>query len=130
MTKPGRSPEETLLTEAFAASRRDTYEPDAPAEPSRIWWRARADELVEEEIRRRKRTTAPFTFVQRLATVVFFLLGETGAVLFLSLSLPAWEKSLAASGVSPLALTVLILAAFPTASLLYRFQRVIRGSSQ
>lgn len=130
MTKPDRSPEETLLAEAFAASRRDTYEPDAPADPSRIWWRARAEELVEEEIRRRKKTAAPFTLVQRLAAVVLFLLGETGAVLLLSLSLPAWEKSLAASGISPVTLTILILAALPTASLLYRFQRVIRGSSQ
>lgn len=127
MTKPGRSPEETLLAEAFAASRQDTYAPDAPGDPSRIWWRARANELVEEEILRRKRTAAPFTFVQRLAAVVLFLLGEAGTVLFLSLALPTWEKSLAASGVSPLALTILVVAALPTATLLLRFQRLIRG---
>lgn len=130
MTKPGRSPEETLLAEAFAASRRDTYEPDAPADPSRIWWRARTEELIEEEIRNRKGTAAPFTLVQRLAAIVVFLLGETGAILLLSLTLPTWEKSLAASGVSPLAFTFFVLAALPTASLLYGFQRVIRGSSQ
>ena len=127
MKKQSRSPEETLLAEAFAASRRDTYYPEAPADPSRIWWRARAEELVEEEIRRRKRTAAPFTFVQSLAAVVLFLLAEIGALLLLSLNLPTWEKSLAASGVSPLTLTILVLAALPTASLFYRFQRVIRN---
>jgi cobalamin biosynthesis protein CobD/CbiB len=127
MTKPGRSPAETLLAEAFAASRRDTYEPDAPADPSRIWWRARADELVEEEIRRRKRTAAPFAIAQGLTGAALFLIVEIGLLLLLSYILPPIAKPLAAVGLSPLTVTILALAAGPTAAFLLHLGSQLRS---
>jgi hypothetical protein len=110
------------LTELFRHSRDEERWPEPLPTPAAIWWRARAADLLAEEIRQRERKTWPLAAARNLAGITALVAAELG-VLEGFFSLPEQVgKTLADAGLSPGTLALLTLTALPTAALLALFR--------
>ncbi|HTG33020.1 MAG TPA: hypothetical protein VLB76_08820 [Thermoanaerobaculia bacterium] len=111
------------LTEIFRHSRDEERWPEPLPAPAAIWWRARAADLLAGEIRQRERKIRPLAVARGLASLAALVAAELG-ILEGFFRLPEeFGKTLTAAGLSPWTVTLLILAAVPTAALIYRLRR-------
>lgn len=111
------------LTDLFRHSRDEERWPEPLPDPAMIWWRARAADLVAAELLQRKRRTRPLAVARSLAGIAALVAAELG-VLEGFFKLPEeLGKTLAAEGFSPGTAVLLLLAAVPTAALVYRLGR-------
>jgi hypothetical protein len=114
------------LIDLFHRSRDEERWPEPLPTPAVIWWRAKATDLLAEEIRQRERKTWPLAAARNLAGLAALVAAELG-VLEGFFSLPEQVgKTLTAAGLSPWTATFLTLAALPTAALLVRFRTANR----
>jgi hypothetical protein len=111
------------LTELFRHSRDEERWPEPLPAPAAIWWRARAADLLAEEIGQRERKTRPLAAARSLAGLAALVAAELGVLEGFSRLPEQVGKTLTASGLSPWTATFLTLAALPTAALLHRLRR-------
>jgi hypothetical protein len=106
---------ENELASLFAASRREEDWPETPDLPSAVWWRARADELLEEALLRPE--ARPLAWGRRVAGLATLLAVEWG--LFEAFhAIPADRL-----GVPPLTAALLAIVAAPALALLHHLRR-------
>jgi hypothetical protein len=114
------------LIDLFRRSRDGERWPEPLPAPAAIWWRARAADLLAEEIRQRERKTRPLAAARGLAGLAALVAAELGVLEgFFSLPRQVGE-TLTAAGLSPWTATLLTLAVLPTAVLLARFRTANR----
>jgi hypothetical protein len=114
------------LSKLFQESLETERWPEPPPDPAAIWWRARAADLLAEELRQRERRTRPLAAARSLAGLAALLAAGLG-VLGGYLELPAEAgKAFAAAGLSPGTAALLALAALPTGALLVHLRLVSR----
>jgi hypothetical protein len=101
------------LAEVFARSRSEEAWEDSPDAPAAIWWRARADELLSDEIERCERRERPLVFGRRAAGLQLFF------------ALP--HERLASTGFTPLSAALVAGVAVPTAALIHYLRRQAAG---
>lgn len=116
------------LNEIFRRSRDEERWPEPLPAPAAIWWRARAADLLAEEIRQRERKTRPLALARGLAGLTALVAAELGVLEGLSRLSAEVGKTLATAGLSPGALALLALTALPTATLILRLRRETPGA--
>ena len=111
------------LTDLFRRSRDEESWHEPLPDPGMIWRRARAADLLAEELRRRERKTWPLAAARNVAGIAILVAAELG-VLEGFFEMPAeWGKTLAAAGLSPWTVMLLVAAALPTVALVHRLRR-------
>jgi hypothetical protein len=112
------------LAKLFAQSKRDESWQENPSAASAIWWRARADELMSDEIQRRRRQARPLILGRLIAAVsvtVAIAIGIFQFVQALPRQSPEIREMFAGVTFSPLSAALLALAAVPALGLLQFF---------
>ncbi|HSS50843.1 MAG TPA: hypothetical protein VLX28_18030 [Thermoanaerobaculia bacterium] len=112
------------LVELFAQSRRDETWQEEPSAAAAIWWRARADELMSEEIQSRQRRARPLLLgrlIAAIAVLAAIALGLLQFALAFPQQSPELQEMLAGTGFSPLSAALLALVAVPALGLLQFF---------
>jgi hypothetical protein len=112
------------LAELFAQSKREEIRQEEPSAAAAIWWRARTDELMSEEIERRQLRARPLILGRLIAAVFVTAALALGLFQFVQ-ALPQQDPEIKAmfAGVtfSPLSAALLALAAVTAISLLQFF---------
>jgi hypothetical protein len=129
MSSPGEHDAE--LAELFAQSKREEIWQEDPHAASAIWWRARADELISEEIQRRQRRARPLILGRLIAAVAVTAAIALGIFQFVQ-ALPGQsleiQEMFAGVAYSPLSAALLALASAPALGLLQFFwKETLRG---
>jgi hypothetical protein len=109
------------LAELFAQSKREETWQEDPSAAAAIWWRARADELMSDEIQRRRQRTRPLILGRLIAAVsvmAAIALGLFQFVQTLPQQSPELQEMFAGLTFSPLSAAFLALAAVPALGLL------------
>ena len=113
---------ENDLTALFAESRRQEAWTQTPDLPAQIWRRARAAELLDEEIRRRRERRRPLVFGRRTAAVAALLAGEA---LLLEAVAAFPDQALGTVGLTSTTAALLALVALPAVALAGYLRREI-----
>jgi hypothetical protein len=111
------------LNELFRRSRDAERWPEPLPAPAPIWWRARAEDLLAEELRQRERKIRPLAVARNLAGLAALVAAELGVLEGFSRLPEEVGKTLATAGLSPGALALLALTALPTVTLIFRLRR-------
>lgn len=109
------------LAELFTQSKREETWQEEPSAAAAIWWRARADELMSEEIQRHRWQARPLLLGRLLAAVSVMAAIALGLFQFLQAlprQSPELQEIFAGMTVSPLSAALLALAAAPALGLL------------
>jgi hypothetical protein len=114
---------EEELRNLFQRSRREERWPEPLPDPAALWRRARAADLLAEELRRRERAARPLLTARRLAGWATLVAAELAVLAgFSEIPKPALD-ALVNAGVSPWTAALLTLAALPAATLVHRMRR-------
>lgn len=121
MSSPGEHDAE--LADLFARSKREETWQEDPSAASEIWWRARADELMSEEIQRCQRRARPLILGRLIAAAAMLAAIALGIFQFVQ-ALP-WQsreiqEMFAGVTFSPLSAALLALVALPALGLIQR----------
>ena len=111
------------LNEIFRRSRDEERWLEPLPAPAAIWWRARAADLLAGEIRQRERKIRPLAVARGLAGLTALVAAELGVLEGFFKMPEELGKALTAAGLSPGTATLLIIAAVPTATLVFRLRR-------
>ncbi len=112
------------LAELFAQSKREEVWQEEPSAAAAIWWRARADELMSEEIQRHRSQAHPLILGRLVAAVsvaAAIALGIFQLFQALPQQSPEIKELFAGVTLPPLSAALLALAAVPALGLLQFF---------